>query len=846
MLYGTAKEATDSYFEGKASSSPAGKYSNKNGEYRALGFTFEGCPFPNPWFPPDYEGDLTNNNDSILVPKVPIELNVETNDSDRYWVKEPYRVESGVESQLSSNLPGVGNSIFINPGTANIINSWVRTRTFSPERIPETVGDRAYYADLVVNPPVSIKDNLEDYIAVLSPPTDRSWGIAIGFYYIGSGSDIQSRYSLFYLMPTELATSQDILSAEFDSLPSKYADPGEIVAVGININSKSEEDLEGIDYKLEVTRVKDGKPIAKDIKGPNIDPNKQKIDIPKNRGNRFYVCFDMPEDSGVDIKFVINEDGTNPVETYLYNNKIETTIKIPLPPTIQEFDLDYNILSRKITYPLYKDPITATLELPSGYSWNGNATGSLNVANEAEDLLRDFEVINNPKVNEASTTITREPQIHATLLRPDFGDDPKNKKWSDWNDPYEPFVKEGKTTFEGTVSRPYTYTYYCEEEDCKGHTKHGTVYADFEPGSNICNARAFIYNGKTTIEPKVYSNRIDYSIAARENNLLWASKPYNFNVVRWMYHMDENGKLGNATQVDGKYQRTFTQQNTGKINWSIPASMSANYKRSREAARKRDTRNSELDRAVFASDKVFYNVAYPIRSGYYFNPTGTYQFTVETVTYKPTSNDTEDHKNIVQALINSFRYESNLVYINNKNQAVDLRNQPANKKGTVYVPRTAVITATNPVGLNGINWLQVIDRKADSSRYEKKFEEIKHTTDVDGSTTHGFWKNVLEGYKESNTLISFNNFKYREYVKPGQTMYKITEKTTVTIVVNPSNTKAYTHVQMADGKYNVRAYFADATLANISSALPTLKGVSLDGIEISVVGSRHDDIGFEE
>jgi hypothetical protein len=274
--------------------------------------------------------------------------------------------------------------------------------------------------------------------------------------------------------------------------------------------------------------------------------------------------------------------------------------------------------------------------------------------------------------------------------------------------------------------------------------------------------------------------------------------------------------------------------------------MGANYKRSREAAKRQDTRNSELDRAVFASDKVHQNLAYPIRSGYYFNPTGTYQFTVETVTYKSTNNDTEDHKNIVQALINSFRYESNLVYINNKNQAVDLRNQPANKKGTVYAPKTAVITATNPVGLNGVSWLQVKDRNADSSRYEKKFEEIKHTTDVDGSTTHEFWKNVLEGYTESGTLSSFNNFKYREYVKPGQTMYKITEKTTVTIIVNPLNTKAYTHVQMADGKYNVRAYFADIALNNISGELPTLKGITLDNIEVSVVGSRYDDMGFYE
>ena len=87
MLYGTAQDATNSYFEGKGSSSPAGKYSNKNKEYRALGFTLEGCPFPNPWFPPDYRGNFTNNDDSILIPKVPVEICTETNDSGRCWIK---------------------------------------------------------------------------------------------------------------------------------------------------------------------------------------------------------------------------------------------------------------------------------------------------------------------------------------------------------------------------------------------------------------------------------------------------------------------------------------------------------------------------------------------------------------------------------------------------------------------------------------------------------------------------------------------------------------------------------------------------------------------------------------
>ena len=309
-----------------------------------------------------------------------------------------------------------------------------------------------------------------------------------------------------------------------------------------------------------------------------------------------------------------------------------------------------------------------------------------------------------------------------------------------------------------------------------------------------------------------------------------------------MYHLDEDGSLYGKTAVDGKYQRTFTQQESGIVNFAVRSGMAADYKRSRDAARKKDKRKSELVKAVFASDKIYDNLPYPIRSGYYFNPTGTYQFTVETVTYKPTPDDTNEHKTLVQNITNSFRYESNMVYNNSRDQAVDLQNRPATKKGSVYVAKTAVLTPQNPVGLNGVSWISVGNRNTDPNRYTKEVKEITHATNVDGSGTHEYFKNVLEGYEESGTLSSFNNFKYREYIKPGQTMYKITEKTTVTITVNPGDTKAYTHIQMADAKYRVRAYFEDINLQNINAALPPLKGIVLDNIEITVVGSLYDDM----
>ena len=238
----------------------------------------------------------------------------------------------------------------------------------------------------------------------------------------------------------------------------------------------------------------------------------------------------------------------------------------------------------------------------------------------------------------------------------------------------------------------------------------GTISEPFMGKNTQVNVR-HIYTMVVRLLHRNLSKGIENNVAnSLERKLFWTSKPHMFNVVRLMYHMDENGNLGAPEQVDCQYQRNFTQQNTGKINWSIPASMGANYKRSREAAKRQDTRNSELDRAVFASDKVHQNLAYPIRSGYYFNPTGTYQFTVETVTYKSTNNDTEDHKNIVQALINSFRYESDLVYINNKNQAVDLRNQPANKK-VLFMHQNRSNNRSKSSGLEWYKWLQVKDKR---------------------------------------------------------------------------------------------------------------------------------------
>jgi len=69
------------------------------------------------------------------------------------------------------------------------------------------------------------------------------------------------------------------------------------------------------------------------------------------------------------------------------------------------------------------------------------------------------------------------------------------------------------------------------------------------------------------------------------------------------------------------------------------------------------------NKVVFATDKNLRSYDYPIKSGYYFNPAGKYTFEVTTVNYKTGQGKTKEHEELVNVLINSFRYESNLIYI---------------------------------------------------------------------------------------------------------------------------------------------------------------------------------------
>ena len=156
-----------------------------------------------------------------------------------------------------------------------------------------------------------------------------------------------------------------------------------------------------------------------------------------------------------------------------------------------------------------------------------------------------------------------------------------------------------------------------------------------------------------------------------------------------MYHQDESNNLNNATKVDSQYTREFRQQCSAVVKWDVVNKMEDDYERSREAARSMDYRKEEYDKAVFASDRDLRGIDYPIKSGYYFNPTGEYTFTVETVTWKQTQDDPEEHKDLVDAVTKAFRYESDLMYINSSKQAVNILKRTAAADGNSYGKRAA-------------------------------------------------------------------------------------------------------------------------------------------------------------
>lgn len=187
------------------------------------------------------------------------------------------------------------------------------------------------------------------------------------------------------------------------------------------------------------------------------------------------------------------------------------------------------------------------------------------------------------------------------------------------------------------------------------------------------------------------------------------------------------------------------------------------------------------------------------------------------------------------------------MYTNKNSKAVNLQNELLSKSGSSYARKSASLTAQDPTGVDGVTMLTVLDRDDDAWRYSKTVEELYHSQNESGNTNKSL-KEILEGYVESGTPSSSGEYKYKEYIKDCQHIYKITEETTVTIRINQQNRKVYTHPHMPNGKYRVKAWIGDIDLSSMTGAykrLGVLKGIeSLDEIEVYVNGSIYGDVSW--
>ena len=285
-----------------------------------------------------------------------------------------------------------------------------------------------------------------------------------------------------------------------------------------------------------------------------------------------------------------------------------------------------------------------------------------------------------------------------------------------------------------------------------------------------------------------------------------------------MCHIDATNTPYKWTKVDGQYQRTFTQQNTANISWSVKNSMASLYNYDRKNAREMNYGKEYYPNAVFASDKSLQKFDWPIKSGYYFNPLGEYTCTVKTVQYKDTPDSTNEHTELVEKSKNSFHYTSNMLYTSDgKNyQHLDLHN-----------------------GNDKIFGMDMLDITTTYDKADTKLEHFNNSAYAD--KTHQFFKEILEGYSESNTENSKTNFKYREYIKQGD-IYKVEETTVITFRVSPKNQKLYTYINIKDGEYLINARIDNFTLNNYAYKGLTVNGLSsIDNITVNVEGTLYDD-----
>lgn len=645
-----------------------------------------------------------------------------------------------------------------------------------------------------------------DVVLIMVPPTYISWGYGVRFS--ADPSDAHRIYTIdMPIAPINLVLND--LKATFASGSPKSAQEGQPVTVYVEVTSTFEESKDA-NFRWNISGV--------DMTAVTFSSGSDKGDFKLGAREKKMVSatFTMPAGK-VDVSYEVNfadSAGKRPVkENGNYeNNKAAMTLTNRANTQPKPVNIPPWVLTKKVKFNVES---SATLVKPSDATWTGPASGSLTVTNGSPTIYNDFKVSNNPAVSESTETITRKPQINAKLDRADFGDDPKGKRFGKNN---IQLSKTGMVKGNGQVQRPYswiTYSMAGTPPTMTATTHYGTAHASFSPINDNRSYIFDVYNGIRKLPFNKTFKTAAETGAVKDNgvgiDLAWKGTPIPFDVVRWMTHRDESDNESNWEPVDGQFERTFIGQSTGTLTWKAEMSQKDGYAADRANAASGKTGQSYYKNAVFATDKPLQSIAYPIKSGYYFNPIGEYTCTIKTAQYKDSDDDTDEHAELVEQVKAAFRYSSDLQYID----------------GSKSVFKLAEVSQDQPKGI-----LKIEDE------FDKTATELKTTKQRDG-TVDKLLREVMEGYAESGTEDSNKTYKYLE--RTDKAIYLVEETTVVTFKISvPQGNRLYTHVNMPNGEYGIRIWQEPITVTSASN-FKIGKSPMFDGLKVTVRGSIYDD-----
>ena len=693
-----------------------------------------------------------------------------------------------------------------------------------PDKQADKESDKETDDSLIVLDPQFDEDHVHNY------EDSRYLGKNVSIGVKGGANQLAAVGAMFYyplVIEFYLAEPENLSVSAENIICSEL--PGETVDLGFLVSSTFLEQQE-TDYVIT-------------INGATIAANS--LIVPPVGKEEVPFSFIMPEHD-ITVAFAVNPGGDKPPEENITDNSLELYITAAIPVEMTgDISLDYDVLTQIESFSIGET--TAKLSLPalSDAAWTAEpAKVSLVVTNATPELYHEFEVEGgirnaddtNSFTIEMSTVeeeITLDPLVRVKIIRDwdNYLDDPLNGDYGE-NDVQDSITPPtGKITAKGEVSRQYTYVEFVSEWEYNTETKRhemsswnqtrtGTVTATFSVVNNYKSIVIYVYNGDVDLAfTKTLQNEAAITAVLNKGvqySLLWEGAPIRLDTVRWMNHRDENGNVTRWESADGQFERTFVGQSSGSVTWETRLSQEAGYRADRDAAREGKTGRGNYTSAVFATDKHLQGSEFPIKAGYYFNPLGVYTSTVKTVQYMETDGPTDEHKDLVELVAAAFRYSSDLEYVTSGGGSTRLQNvSEANGRSVLKVSTgTTRIRAT---------------------RLE--------TTSARTGTVDALQREAMEGYPESGTDASRAVYKYRE--RTGKAIYLVEEETVVTFVVAPlSGRNMYTHANMPNGSYAIRAWMDTFVFAGSEEnpvELTAGASGSFDRITVTVKGSMYDD-----